>query len=104
MYHNNVLCGKSFQTLYYLNKLIFLPEINFSEITSEVYHVRWHEKETQMYVIMHSHKCFFFWQKSEIYLDWQDLELLKHLFTTGLFLYHPKTEKQSFSDVLERGQ
>ena len=47
---------------------------------------------------------FFFWQKSEIYLDWQDLELLKHLFTTGLFLYHPKTEKQSFSDVLERGQ
>ena len=46
----------------------------------------------------------FFWQKSEIYLDWQDLELLKHLFTTGLFLYHPKTEKQSFSDVLERGQ
>ena len=63
MYHNNVLCGKSFQTLYYLNKLIFLPEINFSEITSEVYHVRWHEKETQMYVIMHSHKCFFFGKK-----------------------------------------
>ena len=47
---------------------------------------------------------FFFWQKGEIYLDWQDLELLKHLFTTGLFLYHPKTEKPSFSDVLERGQ
>ena len=43
----------------YFNKSISLPHINVSEITREVFHLKWHEKETPMYVITLSQKCFF---------------------------------------------